>query len=250
MGEQFMDEKNQQEMLVEEGITLAELVRIVWNNIILIMLVTIWVTVIGIIYTFVIVSPKYTAETAIMVQVDPDTQTSEQSAISVANALMTTYKEFVVTDLILDSVMADVDNIGSMSTAALKNSISISSTSGAYMIYIKVEHESPELAQAIANQIVENSIEIADDLENGFLFLQNKLKLVYPAKLPVTPSSPNKVLNVIISFILGGILSLGIIFVKELFNNKFQNKEELEKYLNVRVIATVPGTVKERKLVD
>jgi len=245
-----MDEMKQQETMVEEGITLAELVRIVWNNIILIMLVTVWVTVIGIIYTFVVVSPKYTAETAIMVQYDPSTIPSEQTGISIANALMTTYKEFVVTDLVLDSVISDIPTIRDMSTTALKNSITISNTTGAYMIYIEVENPTPALAQEIANQIVQNSIEIANDTENGFLFLQNKLKQVYPAKLPTAPSSPNKVLNVVISVILGGIISLGIVFVKELFNNKFQTREELEKYLNLRVIATVPGTVKERKLVD
>ncbi|MBN2504309.1 MAG: hypothetical protein JXB20_03090 [Bacilli bacterium] len=247
-----MDDMNQQAERIEEGISLAELLRIVWNNIILIMLVTIWVTVIGVIYTFVIVSPKYTAETAIMVQVEPDSQTSEQSAISIANALMTTYKEFVVSDLVLDSVIEDVYGAdpAAPDAKALENSISISSPTGAYMIYIEVENTSPAMAKIIADEIVENSIQIADDTENGFLFLQDKLKLVYQAKQPESPSSPNKVLNVAISLILGGILSLGIVFVKELFNNKFQSKEELERFLSLRVIATVPGTVKERKLVE
>jgi capsular polysaccharide biosynthesis protein len=77
------------------------------------------------------------------------------------------------------------------------------------------------------------------------------LKKVPPdAKVPSVPSSPNKVLNVMISFILGAILSLGIIFVKEMFNNKYQTKDDVERHLNLRVIATVPGTIKERKLVD
>ena len=124
--------------------------------------------------------------------------------------------------------------------------ISISSTTGAYMIYISVEHSNPALAKTIADKIVENSISIADDEEQGFLFLQNKLKLVYPAELPVEPSSPNKVLNIVISALLGGILSLGIVFLKELFNNKYLTKEDLEKHLNLRVLATVPGTIKER----
>ncbi len=248
-----MNDIDQEATRVEEGISLTELLRIVWNNIILILLVTVWVTVIGVIYTFVIVKPKYTAETAIMVQVDPSTQTSEQSAISIANALMMTYKEFVVSDLILDSVISDLTDLGlsvGITSDFLENNISISNTSGAYIFYIEVENASPELAQTIANKIVENSIEIANDPENGFLFLQNKLKVVYEAKLPTSPSSPNKVLNLAISIILGGIIALGIVFLKELFNNKFQTKEELEKYLSMRVIATVPGTVKERKLVE
>ncbi|MGI6392039.1 MAG: YveK family protein [Candidatus Izemoplasmatales bacterium] len=246
-----MDENVKQEQVIEEGITLQDLLRIIWNNIILISLVTLWVTVFGIIYTFVIVEPKYTAETAVMVQVDwSESGTSEQSAISIANALMTTYKDFVISKLVLDSVIEDVEDIGDLSTKKLKKMISISSTTGAYMIYISVEHSNPALAKTIADKIVENSISIADDEEQGFLFLQNKLKLVYPAELPVEPSSPNKVLNIVISALLGGILSLGIVFLKELFNNKYLTKEDLEKHLNLRVLATVPGTIKERKLVE
>jgi capsular polysaccharide biosynthesis protein len=53
-----------------------------------------------------------------------------------------------------------------------------------------------------------------------------------------------------ISVILGGIVAVGIVFIKEFFNNKFKTVEEVEKTLNMKVISAVPGTVKERKLVD
>ncbi len=245
-----MEENERQEVVSEEGMTFAQLMRIVWENILLIMLVTIWVTAFGLIYTFALVSPKYTAEGTVMVQADSNSDTPEQTAISIANALMTTYKEFVVSDLVLDSVLEDVEGIGDMSEEALQNSITISNTSGSFIIHVQVENTSPELAMNITNQIIANSIAIADDPDNGFDFLENKLKEVSPAKLPTEPSSPNKVLNVMISFILGLVLALLIVFFKELFNNKFQTKEDLEKVLNLRVIATVPGTIKERKLVD
>jgi capsular polysaccharide biosynthesis protein len=246
-----MNEQYEHEAVVEEGISLAELLKIVWKNRILIALVTIWVMVLGIIYTFVVVEPKYTAETAVTVQVDPSAaEVSEQSAISIANALMATYREFIVTKLILNSVIDDIPEIVGMSAAQLENMIQISSQTGVYIIYIEAEHEAPEIAMAIANQIVENSIEIANDPQNGFLFLQNKLKMIYPADLPVNPSSPNKILNVVISLLIGAILSLGIVFVKEMLNNKFQSSDDVEKYLKIRVIASVPGVIKERKLVD
>ncbi|HOP57414.1 MAG TPA: Wzz/FepE/Etk N-terminal domain-containing protein [Bacillota bacterium] len=245
-----MEEFEKQETSTEEGMTFTELLRIVWDNFLLIVLITVWITALGFVYTFAVVSPKYTAETAAMVQVDTDSGTSEQSAISIANYLMTTYKEFIVSRLVLESVINDVDGISDMTVEQLANSVTVSSTSGAYIIYINVDNTSPELAQAIANQIVDNAIAIADDEANGFTFLQDKLKLVYSAALPEAPSSPNKPLNIIISFILGGVIALMVVFFKEIFNNKFQTKEELEKVLNLRVIATVPGTIKERKLVD
>ncbi|MDD3123519.1 MAG: Wzz/FepE/Etk N-terminal domain-containing protein [Candidatus Izemoplasmatales bacterium] len=247
-----MNEMNQQDLVVEEGITLAELFRIVWNNRLLVIFVTLWVFVIGVVYTWVGITPLYTAETSIMVQVDvtAQTSTSEQSAIYVAQNLISTYKEFVVTNLVLESVINDIPELTDVNINSLRNSISVSSATNVLIIYISVENASPELASLIADQLVENSIQIADDENNGYVLLQNKLKLLDVAQMPTAPSSPNKPLNLIISLLLGGILALGIVFVKELFNNKFQTTQELEKYLKVNVIAAVPGTIKERKLVD
>lgn len=245
-----MDELKQQEVVTEEGITLSELFRIVWNNIILVVFVTLWVFVIGVVYTWVVVTPKYTAETSIMVQVDITDKTTEQSAIYIAQNLIATYKEFVVSDKVLSSVVADIPELTGTSLAALKSNISISSSTSVLIIYISVENASPALAQEIANQLVENSIIIANDTENGYVLLQNKLQVLDVAQLPANPTSPNKLLNLIISLLLGGILALGIVFVKELFNNKFQSTQELERTLKINVIAAVPGTIKERKLVD
>ena len=247
-----MNELEQQQIVEEEGMTLQELFKIVWINRILIILITLWVGVLGVVYTYVIVTPTYTAKTSLIVQVDSDNSgTSEQSAISIAQNLMATYKEFVISNLVLESVIEDVEGLPEEQTlSGLQNSISITSQSSVLIIYISVENESPELAAEIANTLVENSIAIANDDEIGYVLLQDKLKVLDPADVETIPSSPNKMLNIVISVLLGGIISLAFVFIKELFNNKFQSASEMEKHLGIKVIAAVPGTIKERKLVD
>ncbi|MCK5731694.1 MAG: hypothetical protein KAH13_01625 [Tenericutes bacterium] len=247
-----MDDMNQQQLVEEEGMTLQELFKIVWLNKYLIIFITMWAMIIGIVYSYVLVIPKYTAETSIIVQVDFEvSDTSEQSAISIAQNLIYTYKEFVVSNLILDSVLEDVDGLSSDYTVGnLKNSISISSQSNVLIIYISVENADPALAAEIANELVSNSIEIANDDEQGYILLQNKLRVLDVAELPVIASSPNKLLNVVISILLGGIIALAIVFVKEIFSNKYQSSGEMEKHLGIKVIGAVPGTMRERKLVE
>lgn len=245
---EYLDSKNLEET---EGVSLQDLIKIVWSNFALILIVTMWVVVIGIVYTFVVVTPKYTANTSLIVQVDVEsTGTNEQSAIVIANNLIGTYREFIVSNKILESVQNDIPELSGVSLGAIRNSISVSTTNQILIIHISVVNQSPELAQKIANKLVENSIKIANDEESPYVLLQNKLKVLDEAKLPASPSSPNKTLNVIISVLLGGIVSLGIVFIKEFFNNKFKSVEEMERHLNIKVIAAVPGTIKERKLVD
>ncbi|MDD3126570.1 MAG: Wzz/FepE/Etk N-terminal domain-containing protein [Candidatus Izemoplasmatales bacterium] len=243
-----MDEMKQQDVIAEEGITFSELLKIVWSNITLVFLITLWVTVIGVVYTFVIVNPEYTAETSIMIQIDTDTtDLTDQQAVTLAQQLIVTYKEFAVSDLVLESVLEDIPTLD-YSYAKLREAITLSSTTSSVIVTIEVVDESPEMAQEIANQLVVNSIEIAND----YMFLKDRIKQMLPAVAPNVnnPSAPNKVLNIVISFLIGIVLSLGIVFVKELFNNKFKSTAEMEKYLNINVIAAVPGTIKERKLVD
>ena len=234
-----------------EGISLQDLFKIVWNNIALILIITMWVVVIGIVYTFSVVKPTYTANTALVVQVDPETSgTNEQSAIVIANNLIGTFKEFIVSNTVIESVINDIPELNGVSISTIKNSVSISTISQVLIFYVSVEYSSPELAQEIANTLINNAIEIANDEVNPYIFLQNKLMVMDEALLPTAPSSPNKTLNIIISGLLGGIIALGVVFIKEFFNNKYKSVEELERHLNIKVIAAVPGTIKERKLVD
>jgi capsular polysaccharide biosynthesis protein len=151
-----------------------------------------------------------------------------------------------MTDLVLDAVIAEIPSLSNMTSAQLASKITISTVTSVPIIDISVEDESAILAQAIANKLIDKMVEKSDN----YLLIKDRIKPIDYAKHPSVPSSPNKLLNIVISVLIGGILSLGIVFVKELFNNKFKSAEEMEKYLSINVIASVPGTVKERKLVD
>jgi capsular polysaccharide biosynthesis protein len=248
---EYIEDLNQE----EEGISLQDLFKVIWNNKILIVFVTAWVVVIGVLYTFIAVTPKYTAHASVMIQVSVGEEVqSEQQALYVADRLRGTYQQFIVSNSVLSSVVEDLPELEGTSLSSIKNSISISSPDDALIIYISVQNESPLIAQEIVNQLIENSIALANDEENdgenAFIYLEDRLILLDEASLPSAPSSPNKMLNVVISIILGGIVALGVVFAKEFFNNKFKTSDELEKYLNVKVLASVPGTVKERKVVE
>ncbi|OQX93219.1 MAG: hypothetical protein B6I17_03755 [Tenericutes bacterium 4572_104] len=246
-----MNELNPQYIEEEEGMTLQELFKIVWVNKALIFWVTLWVTVFGIIYTYVIVTPKYEANTSIIVALNDQDESSDQTSLSVSLNLIGTYKEFLESNLVLESVLDDLTDLPEDYTLAnLQDDVSVKSSTSVLILRISVTNEDPVLATEIANKLVDNAIEIANDTDNGFALLQDKLAKFEEAKVPLNPSSPNKLLNIVISILLGGMLSLGIVFVKELFNNKFQSADEMEKYLGIKVIAAVPGTLKERKLVE
>ena len=60
-----------------------------------------------------------------------------------------------------------------------------------------------------------------------------------------SPSRP----FVVIGIILGGIVGVGIAFVKELFNNTFRTKDQLEQAFGIQVLGVIPEfEVKETRV--
>ncbi len=67
-----------------------------------------------------------------------------------------------------------------------------------------------------------------------------KYTITKPAALPLAPESPNKKTRVVMGRILGFALGAGTILVMEILDNSFRKVEEVEKYLGVKVLGTIP----------
>ena len=56
-----------------------------------------------------------------------------------------------------------------------------------------------------------------------------------------TYASPNKPLFVIIGVLLGGILGVGIVLVKELTNNTYRTKKKSKRIFDIQVLGVIPS---------
>jgi tyrosine-protein kinase Etk/Wzc len=59
------------------------------------------------------------------------------------------------------------------------------------------------------------------------------------ARVPVTPAKPNRMLIVLIGFVIGGGLAFGYVFVKNYFDNTVKTPEDIQNK-NVNVLAWIP----------
>ncbi|MBD3233907.1 MAG: hypothetical protein GF315_09305 [candidate division Zixibacteria bacterium] len=69
---------------------------------------------------------------------------------------------------------------------------------------------------------------------------ETKFKIIEPAAIPLKPVSPNRVKLAAVGAVLGLALGLGIILLLELWDNSFHKVEEVESYLGLKVVGTVP----------
>jgi uncharacterized protein involved in exopolysaccharide biosynthesis len=66
------------------------------------------------------------------------------------------------------------------------------------------------------------------------------VRLIEPAKPPLEPASPKKKLNLMIAIVFGIFGGLGLAFFMEYLNNKLERPEDIENFLNVPVLTSIP----------
>lgn len=138
--------------------------------------------------------------------------------------------------LVGDKVLNDVSSKLKMDSASLFESIEVTRDSNnSYNYNIAVTINNPELASEVANEVVDSfKEELASELN------LNGVTTVNEAQVNSVPVSPNVKKNTLIGLFIGIVGSVGVITLCFLFDKHFKNKDEVEAYLGVDVLAEIP----------
>ena len=60
------------------------------------------------------------------------------------------------------------------------------------------------------------------------------------ALTPTNPVSPNKTRNIALGFVLGGLVSAGMILLRAILDDKYKSAEDIRKYTGLVNLAVVP----------
>lgn len=235
---------------VEEGFTLIEFFNSLRKNFFLLLVIVVATVGLGIFYTWSIVTPKYSATIGVSVQPQDTSNAATQNSqlVTVFNQVLNDLQMHAKTNDVLERVIhkLEVENIksGYKFPSDIKGRISTSRAGDALSIYITYEDEDPILAQKIAVEIF-NALEEKVNSAEIFIISNPLITSFDIPKVPQAPTSPNKMLNVVISCLIGGIIGVVVVILKEQFNNKFTSKDDLEKTLGLPVFATIPNRIEK-----
>ncbi len=215
-----------------EVIELRDIIRIIKKYIVLILIVPVIFAAIGAIISIYFIDPVYESSTTLIVNQSKDSSEAiNKSDVDLGKSLIYTYAEMAKSNTVLDNTMKSLNLV-----ELNGKTISVSPVKDTQILKIAVQNTNPQLAMDIANTLVEEfTLEITriTKIEN--------VAVVDYARLPVNPIKPNKVMNTIIAGILGAMLILFVVFLMEYLDNTIKTEKDIERYLGVSVIGTIPN---------
>ena len=219
-----------------ETIDLRELFLLVKKNILMILAVTIASAVVGFLISAFLLSPQYEASATLIVNSREDqtaqtTITNDQ--ITSATKLVDTYSVILTSDTVLDKAITDLEL--TLDYEELLDKVTVESVNGTQVMKISVQDEDPVLAQRIVANIVEQAPEIIIQTVKA-----GSVEVISQAKTAEEPVSPKKVMNTAIAGILGLVLALGFVLLRNVMNNKFMTDDDISKKLGLTVLGVIP----------
>lgn len=196
------------------------------------------------VYTTYFVTPMYQATSTIYVLSRRDSAIN-MSDLQIGTALTNDYIKVFQMWEVHEAV---ISNLGlPYSYSKMRSMLSVVNASDTRMLDITITSPSPTEAAAIANEYAEVvSQYIADTMAT------DKPSIMSVALAPTNPVSPNKTRNIMMGFLLGGILAAGIITVRMLINDTYKSAEDIRRYTGLVTLAIIPveeqeGSSKGRK---
>ncbi|MGT2811637.1 capsular biosynthesis protein CpsC [Streptococcus minor] len=214
------------------------LLRKLWQKKVLIVFSTVLFGLIALLISIFILKPTYTSSTRIYVA-NQATEANNLTAqdLQAGSYLVNDYKEIITSD----SVLLDVIAREGLTTTPkdLISDIEVVIPVNTRIITISVNSQSPEEAQQLANtlrMIASEKIKEVTKVED--------VTTIEEAKIPETPSSPNISRNVLLGALVGGFLTVVMILLLELVDDRVRRPEDIEEVLGLVLIGVVPDTEK------
>ncbi|MDF9407847.1 Wzz/FepE/Etk N-terminal domain-containing protein [Pelotomaculum isophthalicicum JI] len=215
---------------------LKELGRILGELKLVLVLVPVVAMLTSAIINLFVLTPVYESTTTIIVLRDQMTPYSEINinTITLNQRLVRTYSELAKSRSVAEEVINN--NNLSYTPGELSAKIKVELAGDTEVLKITAGDSNPSIAALIANGV-------AQALSGKVYKVMNvkNIQVLDPAVPSGTPVSPKSVLNILVAGILGLVITVAIIFVREYLDDTIRYPEEIESLLKLSVLGMIPA---------
>lgn len=175
-----------------------------------------------------VASPVYEAETRLYVSTDSASTVAELGqGTSYTQQIVQSFVEVTTTPRVLQPV---IDDLGLEQTPAeLAEGITVSVQSDTVLMNITVADESAPQAADIANAVTQNLISVVGEItpEASDDASPISVEILQDAVVPQSPVQPQVPLNLVLGFLVGLVLGVGLVVVREVLDTRIRGEQDL-----------------------
>ena len=222
-----------------EDLDLKEVFNMFWSKKGIIILIVILFGVLGGLYSYFYVTPKYRSYTTLVLATSSDSssntsETITTSDITLNNNLVATYSELAKSKAVLRKV---INNLRIDETEEqLKSSITVSAVKSTQVIKIDVTNEDSYKAKIIANELAKVFASKVSEIYNI-----NNVHVVDEAEESSEPYNINYKKDIALFGAIGFVVACAYVFVMSLIDTTVKSKEDVERKLGLTVLVTIPA---------
>lgn len=224
-------------------IDLKQLLEVAIARIRLIILIVFVFAVSAFLISKYLLTPMYTSTATLYVNSNKTavSQNITINDIDTGRELVSLYTEFIESDTVLEQVANEVSSETDLAISAdsIRGMISSKAVNDTALMAVVATTPDPEFSQIVANAVAKVAPDRITEFMEG-----SSVKVVDEAKLGAL-SSPNVTKNTAMGFILGLVVSLGLVFVMELMDTRIKNEDDLKRMFDYPVIGVIPEIVVE-----
>ena len=216
----------------EIEIDLKELFYVIKRKLWIILLTGIVGAVVFGLFTAMVMKPVYTSSTMLYI-VNKTTTLTSLTDLQLGTQLTKDYKVLVTSRPVTGQVITNLDL--NLSHEQLVKKIKVDNPTDTRILTISVEDTDPYMAKSIADEFASvASARMAEIMDSA------PPNIVEEAYLPTQKTKPSITKNTMIGGLAGVFLAGAIILVLFVMNDAIKTPEDVEKYLGLNTLATIP----------
>jgi capsular exopolysaccharide synthesis family protein len=232
--------------------SMRSVARVIKRGWIAILVTTLVFGAVGLIYSL-LQKPVYQSTATLYVTSgsEDSAQTAYQGSLA-SQQRVTSYTKLVDSEAVIGAALEQAPLGLSMSSA--KEALTASTTPDTVLLNISAQNENRTTAADLANAVAESMTAYISRLEtpSGGGDPLAKVTVVTPASESDTPISPRTKRNTALALVVGLLIGLGAVFVRDRYNNRIRDEDEFASITDAPVLASVPSDslLKDRGLID
>lgn len=215
-----------------DEIDLREIFQIIRKYLVFIIIIPIIFAVLGAAVSIFFIDRIYESSTTLIVIQDMDaTEEISKTDVDLSKSLIYTYAEMAKSKTVLENT-AKALNIDKLN----EKDITVSPVKDTQILKVAVQNTDPDLAKNIADTLVS---QFTSEIQR--ITKTNNVSVVDHARLPEAPIKPNTLMNTAIAGVLGVMLVIFAVFLKEYLDNTVKTEKDVENLLGISIIGAVPN---------